>query len=46
MACYPLDDSPTVVWTHEPLRVVATMVGVGKTPGGLLALWRDAGPYE
>jgi serine/threonine protein kinase len=46
VACYPLEDSPTVIWTNEPLRVVSTMVGIGKTPKQLLALWKDAGPYR
>lgn len=46
VACSPLNGSPSVVWTHEPLRVVATMVGIGSTPKKLLALWKDAGPYQ
>jgi serine/threonine-protein kinase len=46
VACSPLGGSPSVVWTHEPLRVVATMVAIEGTPKKLLALWEDAGPYE
>ncbi|MEW6582613.1 MAG: hypothetical protein AB1416_07630, partial [Actinomycetota bacterium] len=47
VACYRLDDgTPTVVWTNEPLRVVATMIGTKATPKRLLAVWKEAGPYR
>jgi serine/threonine protein kinase len=46
VACSTVNNSPSVVWTHEPLQVVATMVGEGLNPKKLLDLWEDAGPYE
>jgi serine/threonine protein kinase len=46
VACGTVNDSPSVVWTHEPLRVVATIVGAGLNARKLSDLWEEAGPYE
>jgi hypothetical protein len=45
ITCYRVSGSPWIVWTHNKLRVVSTLLGSSDTPRQVYGVWKDAGPF-
>jgi hypothetical protein len=45
ITCYRVSGTPWIVWTHNRLRVVSTLLGSSDTPRQVYDVWKDAGPF-